>query len=268
MLTPTGDVLTLPAGAGVIDFAYAIHSEVGHRCSGAKVNGRLVPLSSRLRSGDRVEILTNRTTGPSLDWLAYTATARARDRVRQWHGRASGRRARPRARRRWPRCCRKHRTGTASVSGLLLATAGLSTWEQLCDQVGSGHVELIRLERALRGRGEHEPSPDDAPDEESGRRAAGRSGRDRPTALAVAPEPQRGRGAPGRLLPPRTARPAGGGLLPHPGCGRPPRRLRQRAASIEDSQAKSGPLVVGGAGVAGVERAPGVRWLCRAPSPG
>ncbi|MGD9750685.1 MAG: bifunctional (p)ppGpp synthetase/guanosine-3',5'-bis(diphosphate) 3'-pyrophosphohydrolase [Acidimicrobiia bacterium] len=189
VLTPTGDVLTLPAGAGVIDFAYAIHSEVGHRCSGAKVNGRLVPLSSRLRSGDRVEILTNRTTGPSLDWLAYTATARARDRVRQWHGRIRRARTRAAGEAALAALLSKHRTDAASVSGLLLATAGLSTWEQLCDQVGSGHVELVRLERALRGRGAaHEPSPDDAPDEGAAGGAAGRGGqRPADSALAVAP---------------------------------------------------------------------------------
>lgn len=88
VLTPRGDVLSLPAGASVVDFAYAVHSEVGDRCSGARVNGAMVPLHTRLVSGNTVEIITRRTTGPSLDWLQWTVTARARQRIRAWHARA------------------------------------------------------------------------------------------------------------------------------------------------------------------------------------
>ena len=87
-LTPNSKVIELPAGATPIDFAYAIHSDVGHRCRGAKVNGRMVPLSRSLASGDRVEILTAREGGPSRDWLSpqngYVVTSRARNRIRQW----------------------------------------------------------------------------------------------------------------------------------------------------------------------------------------
>lgn len=88
VLTPNSKVIELPAGATPVDFAYAIHTDVGHRCRGAKVNGRIVPLSRPLRSGDRVEVLTNRDGGPSRDWLnpqnGYVATSRARNRIRQW----------------------------------------------------------------------------------------------------------------------------------------------------------------------------------------
>ena len=88
LLTPKGEVFDLPHGATVLDFAYHVHTEVGHRCRGAKVNGRIVPLTHQPRSGDRVEILTAKVAEPSRDWLSphhgYLATGRARDKVRAW----------------------------------------------------------------------------------------------------------------------------------------------------------------------------------------
>ncbi|WP_019590291.1 MULTISPECIES: bifunctional (p)ppGpp synthetase/guanosine-3',5'-bis(diphosphate) 3'-pyrophosphohydrolase [unclassified Thioalkalivibrio] len=88
VLTPQGDVLDLAQGATPLDFAYAVHTEVGHRCRGAKVDGRIVPLTYRLRSGERVEVLTAREGGPSRDWLnpnlGYLNTSRARAKVRTW----------------------------------------------------------------------------------------------------------------------------------------------------------------------------------------
>jgi guanosine-3',5'-bis(diphosphate) 3'-pyrophosphohydrolase len=85
VFTPKGEVKELPAGATPIDFAYRIHTDIGHRCIGAKVNGRLVPLDHRLRSGDIVEILTSKNArGPSRDWLAMVRTPGAREKIRQW----------------------------------------------------------------------------------------------------------------------------------------------------------------------------------------
>jgi GTP pyrophosphokinase len=86
VLTPKGEVLDLPRGATPLDFAYYVHTDVGHRCRGARVNGRLVPLTHILDNGDQVEILTARERDPSRDWLnpatAFLATSRARDKVR------------------------------------------------------------------------------------------------------------------------------------------------------------------------------------------
>jgi len=88
VLTPHAKVVELPKGATPLDFAYAVHSEIGHRCRGARVNGRIVPLSYSLNSGETVEILTQKNAAPSRDWLSphqgYLTTARARNRVRQW----------------------------------------------------------------------------------------------------------------------------------------------------------------------------------------
>ena len=88
VLTPRGEVVDLPRDATALDFAYAVHTEVGHRCRGAKVNGRIVPLDHRPGTGDRVEILTARTAEPRRDWLlasnGFLATGRARDKVRAW----------------------------------------------------------------------------------------------------------------------------------------------------------------------------------------
>jgi len=90
VFTPKGDVVTMALGAIPIDFAYAIHTDVGHRCIGARVNGRLVPLDSALKSGDRVEIFTSKVegAGPSRDWMQIVATPRARNKIRQWFSRS------------------------------------------------------------------------------------------------------------------------------------------------------------------------------------
>ena len=81
VFTPNGDVRELPDGATAIDFAYLIHSEVGDRCAGARVNGKLVPLSRKLRNGDMVEIITDKNRRPSRDWLKFVKTAKARTRI-------------------------------------------------------------------------------------------------------------------------------------------------------------------------------------------
>ncbi|MFQ5890793.1 MAG: RelA/SpoT family protein [Gemmatimonadota bacterium] len=84
VFTPAGDVKQLPKGATPIDFAFAVHTEIGLRCAGAKVNGRIAPLSRPLRNGDTVEILTSEAHTPSRDWLGFVQTSRARHKIRQW----------------------------------------------------------------------------------------------------------------------------------------------------------------------------------------
>jgi GTP pyrophosphokinase len=90
-LTPQGQVVDLPQGATVLDFAYHVHSEVGHRCRGAKVNGRIVPLTHHPRTGDRIEIMTGKELAPRRDWLVqsngFLASTRARGKVRAWFNR-------------------------------------------------------------------------------------------------------------------------------------------------------------------------------------
>jgi GTP pyrophosphokinase len=84
VFTPKGDVKQLPVGSTPIDFAFAVHTEVGLHCAGAKVNGRIAPLSRKLRNGDTVEVMTSPKQQPNRDWLAFVKTSRARQRIRQW----------------------------------------------------------------------------------------------------------------------------------------------------------------------------------------
>jgi len=88
VLTPKGDIIDLPVGSTPIDFAYHIHTDIGHRCRGAKVNGRIVTLDYKLKPGEQVEIITDNRGGPNLDWLnadlGYTCTERARSKIRHW----------------------------------------------------------------------------------------------------------------------------------------------------------------------------------------
>jgi GTP pyrophosphokinase len=88
VFTPDGDVVALKQGATPVDFAYRIHTEVGNHCAGAKVDGRIVPLDSRLQNGSIVEIITQKNSHPSLDWLNFVMTPSARNRIRQWYKRS------------------------------------------------------------------------------------------------------------------------------------------------------------------------------------
>ena len=88
IFTPRGDIVDLPAGATPVDFAYSIHTEIGHRCRGAKIQGKLKALNYVLKNGDQVEIMTAKRGGPSMDWLnedlGYVKTTRARSKIKHW----------------------------------------------------------------------------------------------------------------------------------------------------------------------------------------
>lgn len=88
VFTPKGDVVALSPSSTTVDFAYRIHTEVGNHCAGAKINGRMVPLSTRLDNGDIVEIITQKNSHPSLDWLNFAATSAAKNRIKQWYKRS------------------------------------------------------------------------------------------------------------------------------------------------------------------------------------
>lgn len=88
IFTPKGDLVSLSPGSTTVDFAYRIHTEVGNHCAGARVNGRMVPLSTRLQNGDIVEIITQKNSHPNLDWLNFVRTSAAKNRIKQWYKRS------------------------------------------------------------------------------------------------------------------------------------------------------------------------------------
>ena len=110
VFTPKGEVMALPTGSTPVDFAYAVHTEVGNRTIGARVNGKLAPLSSRLQHGDRVEILTSKSeqAAPSQDWLKFVGSPRARTKIRQWFSKERREEAIERGKDQLTRALRKH----------------------------------------------------------------------------------------------------------------------------------------------------------------
>ena len=162
VFTPKGDVITLPVGATPIDFAYSVHTEVGHRCIGARVNGRLVPLDSKLVSGDTVEIFTSKvpSAGPSRDWLKIVASPRARNKIRQWFSRERREDAIESGREELARALRKEGLPVQKLAGspLILRIAESMNYadlEALHAAIGESHVSAQsiaqRLARDLRG---------------------------------------------------------------------------------------------------------------------
>ncbi|MDA8278122.1 MAG: bifunctional (p)ppGpp synthetase/guanosine-3',5'-bis(diphosphate) 3'-pyrophosphohydrolase [Actinomycetota bacterium] len=147
VFTPKGKVVSLPAKATPIDFAYTIHTEVGHRCIGAKVNGRLVPLDSTLKSGDTVEIFTSKveSAGPSRDWQSIVVTPRAKSKIRHWFSRERREDALDRGRDEMIKAMRKEGLPVQKISGAeqlhkIATSMGFTEVDALYIAVGEGHT--------------------------------------------------------------------------------------------------------------------------------
>jgi guanosine-3',5'-bis(diphosphate) 3'-pyrophosphohydrolase len=184
VFTPKGRVITLPTGATAVDFAYAIHTEVGHRCIGARVNARLVPLDSALVSGDTCEIFTSKVegAGPSRDWMQFVQTPRASSKIRQWFSRErrvdaidQGRDDLLKAMRRESLPAQKL-TGSAML-GKVAEQLHYVDLEGLYVGIGEGHVSakavVQRIQRELRGGEEQLPTTVGRPPRARGHRRTG-----------------------------------------------------------------------------------------------
>ena len=165
VLTPQGRVVDLPAGSTPIDFAYHVHTDLGHHCRGAKVDGQMVPLDYKLQNAQRVEIVAAKEGGPSRDWLThanYLASPRALAKVRQWfrhedHERdvAAGRNALDKELQRLGATNENH--------ARIAAAAGFETLDEFFAALGRGEVSSRQVEIAVRGEAAPEPAPEAVP---------------------------------------------------------------------------------------------------------
>jgi len=167
VFTPKGDVIDLPAGATPIDFAFRIHTDIGRHTVGAKVNGRLVPLSHPLQSGDIVEITTNKNSpGPSRDWLAFVRTSNARTKIRQWFKQERREENVVRGKELLERELRRTGGVAQAMKAERLREAaakfGLPDEEELLAALGNGDVSLLQVVQSLRGAPVKE-APEEAP---------------------------------------------------------------------------------------------------------
>src|SRR5687768_8331467 len=167
VFTPKGKIITLPVGATPIDFAYAIHTEVGHKCIGSRVNGRLVPLETRVQSGDTIEIFTSKVqgAGPSQDWLKFVVTHRAANRIKQWHNRERREDRLETGRDDLIKALRRDALPVQRLIGSdtfneVLASMGMADADALYSAIAEGHVSpktvAARVQRTLRDGGERE----------------------------------------------------------------------------------------------------------------
>jgi guanosine-3',5'-bis(diphosphate) 3'-pyrophosphohydrolase len=146
VFTPKGEVFSFPRGALPLDFAYRVHTDLGHHCAGARVNGRLVPLRTPLQNGDMVEVLTNSSRNPSRDWLNLVITSRAKSKIRQWLNTQQKQRAMEIGRRLFDKELRKYGLSLRKVTEAAgfaeyLQGEGLSKLEDLYSRMGFGKTE-------------------------------------------------------------------------------------------------------------------------------
>ena len=169
VFTPKGGVISLPAGSTPVDFAYAVHTEVGHHCIGGRVNGRLVPLESQLENGDVVEVLTSKAdgAGPSRDWLTFVRSPRARNKIRQWFTKERREEAIESGKDAIAKAMRKQnlplqRIMTADSLTAMATELRYTDIEALYASVGEGHISAQAVvERAVSSHGGEDGASED-----------------------------------------------------------------------------------------------------------
>ncbi|MGQ0654238.1 MAG: RelA/SpoT family protein [Betaproteobacteria bacterium] len=179
VLTPQGKVIDLPAGATPIDFAYALHSDLGHRCRGARVDGHIVPLDTPLASGQRVEIVAAKSGGPSRDWLnaerGFVKSGRARNKIRQWFNAKAMAETAAAGRAVVEKEARREGAANASLDALA-GRLGFGKPDELFVAVAREEVNLRQLQTALRELKGLEPVPERALPARKVRAKSGKSG--------------------------------------------------------------------------------------------
>ncbi len=164
IFTPRGEIKTVPRGATPVDFAYSIHTEVGNQCTGAKVNGRIVPLQYELKTGDTVEIITSKKHHPSKDWLNFVKTVKARARIRQWIKIQEKERSITLGREMCEKAFRKYRLNFNTLlkseeMEKVVEHFGFKTIDDLIASVGYGKITPLQIIRKI------VPKPEKAEDE-------------------------------------------------------------------------------------------------------
>ena len=180
--TPKGKVVVVPAGATPVDFAYSIHTEVGHTCVGAKINGRMAPLRTKLRTGDIVEIVTQKDHKPSRDWLTFVKSPRARNKIKHWLNEDQRQRAVEIGRKLLDREARKFKAPLTQIDdqdlGRIAKEFGVATGADLLAALGLGkhtaHQVLVKLAPGFAAAPESEPGGETKPGE-AGPGTAGQS---------------------------------------------------------------------------------------------
>jgi len=162
VFTPRGEIKTIPRGATPVDFAYLIHTEVGNQCTGAKVNGRIVPLQYELKTGDTVEIITSKKHKPSKDWLNFVKTVKARSRIRQWIKVQEKERSVTLGREMCEKAFNKHRLNFNTLlkseeMERVVAHFGFKNVEDLIASVGYGKITPLQIIRKVAPK----PEPED-----------------------------------------------------------------------------------------------------------
>ncbi len=163
--TPKGAVFSFPRGATPLDFAYRVHTDLGHHCSGARVNGKLVPLRTPLQNGDMIEVLTNPSRSPSRDWLNLVVTSRAKSKIRQWLNTQQKQRATEIGRRLFDKEIRKYGLSLRKITeapelAKVLHDEGLSKVEDLYSRIGFGKIEPRNILERVVGQEKLEEGPE------------------------------------------------------------------------------------------------------------